>query len=49
MGSSTLRQMRAWVQYHFKMDTRYMTTEEVIAHWVEVEYVMEEMNKQGKN
>jgi len=29
------------------MDTRYMTTEEVIAHWVEVEYVMEEMNKKN--
>lgn len=45
MESNPLRQMRAWVQYHFKMDTRTMSVDDVVAHWVEVEYVMNEMNK----
>jgi hypothetical protein len=40
--------MRAWVQYHFKLDTRTMTADEVIAYWVEVEYIMNEVNKKGK-
>jgi hypothetical protein len=45
MESSTLRQMRAWVQFHFKLDTTNMTVDDIIDHWVEVEYVMNEVNK----
>ena len=48
MESNPLRQMRAWVQYHFKIDTRNLPVDDVISLWVEVEYIMNEVNKGEK-